>query len=128
VLVDLEHELAVAAIGPERARRQARVHDRIEVAKTEIASVRLNTMSDHPESSPPSGLPRRQQNRPIDEADFEQIRMFANCGLHWSGFHSWFGRPIEEIRRYIFDAWPDLFRKIEVNDERETRKEAYRRK
>jgi hypothetical protein len=85
-------------------------------------------MSDHPESTPPISLPRKQQNRPIDEADFEQIQMFANCGLHWSGFQSWFGRPREEVRRYIFDAWPDLFRKIEVNDERKTRKEAYRKK
>lgn len=57
VLVDFEHEFAVAAIGPERARRQARVHDRIEVAKTVMASVRLNTMSDLPESSPSLGLP-----------------------------------------------------------------------
>jgi hypothetical protein len=31
------------------------------------------------------------------------------------------------MKRYVFDAWPDLFQKIEVNDERETKKRAPRR-
>jgi hypothetical protein len=128
VLVDFEHKFAVAAIGPERAGRQARVHDRIEVAKTEMASVRLNTMDNLPASSPPTALSRRQQNRPIDEADFEQIRMFANCGLHWAGIQTWFERPLKEVKRYVFDAWPDLFRRIEVNDGREAKKKEYRRR
>ena len=100
----------------------------MEIAKTEMARVCLDTMGDQFRSTPPVGLPRRQENRPIDEAGFEQIRMFARCGLHWSGFHSWFGRPTNEIRRYIFDAWPELFRKIEENDDRQLKKEAYRRK
>jgi hypothetical protein len=93
-----------------------------------MAGVRLNTMDNLPASSPPTALSRRQQNRPIDEADFEQIRMFANCGLHWAGIQTWFERPLKEVKRYVFDAWPDLFRRIEVNDGREAKKKEYRRR
>ena len=45
VLVDFEHKFAGTAIGSERARRQARVHDRIEAVKTKRERVRLNTTS-----------------------------------------------------------------------------------
>ena len=69
---------------------------------------------------------RRDQNRPIDETDFGTVRMFANCGLHWAGFQTWFGRPAAEMKRYVFDAWPDLFAKIQVNDEREAQKRVAR--
>ena len=79
-----------------------------------------------PEPSNPTH--RRDQDRPIGESDFEAVRIFADCGLHWAGFQSWFGRPLKEMKRHVFDAWPDLFRKIEVNDERETRKRAPRAK
>jgi len=61
---------------------------------------------------------RRAENRPVDENDFADIKMFADGGLHWSGIHSWFGRPVEETRRYVYDAWPELFTKIENNTAR----------
>jgi hypothetical protein len=35
---------------------------------------------------------------------------------------------LKEVKRYVFDAWPDLFRRIEVNDGREAKKKEYRRR
>jgi len=60
-------------------------------------------------------ISRRAQNRPVDETDFAEVKLFADGGLHWKGVHDWFGRPVDETKRYIFDAWPDLFAKIEVS-------------
>ena len=61
---------------------------------------------------------RRAQNRPLDESDFADVKLFADGGLHWTGIHNWFGRPVDETRRYIFDAWPVLFAKLEANTAR----------
>ena len=47
---------------------------------------------------------RRARNLPVDETDFADVKLFANGGLHWTGVHAWFGRPVDETRRYIFDA------------------------
>jgi hypothetical protein len=63
-------------------------------------------------------MTRRAQNRPVDELDFPEVKLFAEGGLHWAGVHSWFGRPVDETRRYIFDAWPELFAKIEASTAR----------
>jgi hypothetical protein len=61
---------------------------------------------------------RRTCNRPVGETDFDAVKLFADGGLHWNGVHAWFGRPVDETRRYIFDAWPDLFAKIETSTAR----------
>jgi hypothetical protein len=66
-------------------------------------------------------MSRRAENRPVDESDAIDVRLFAEGGLHWAGIHSWFGRPVKETRRYIYDAWPDLFAKIELNTARFTK-------
>ncbi len=78
-------------------------------------------------TEPAGAVHRRDQNRHIHENDFDDVRMFANCGLHWAGFQTWFGQPVAEMKQYVFDAWPDLFAKIETNDQRETQKRAARR-
>ncbi len=72
-------------------------------------------------------ISRRAQNRPVDETDFDAVRLFADGGLHWAGVHAWFGRPVDETRRYIFDAWPDLFAKIEASNARVTTEAEARR-
>ena len=64
---------------------------------------------------------RRARNLPVDETDFADVKLFANGGLHWTGVHAWFGRPVDETRRHIFDAWPDLFAKIEASTARVAR-------
>jgi hypothetical protein len=63
-------------------------------------------------------MSRRSENRPVDETDFADVKLFAEGGLHWAGVHAWFGRPVDETRRYIFDAWPELFAKIESSTAR----------
>jgi hypothetical protein len=63
-------------------------------------------------------ISRRAQHRPVDETDFAEVKLFADGGLHWAGVHDWFGRPVDETKRYIFDTWPDLFAKIEASTAR----------
>jgi hypothetical protein len=72
-------------------------------------------------------ISRRACNRPVDETDFAEVKLFADGGLHWTGVHTWFGRPVDETRRYIFDAWPDLFAKIEASTARVAREAEARR-
>lgn len=88
-----------------------------EVAIFQMASVHLNT--DYLDRIPRKKMTcRRAQNRPVDETDFTDVKLFADGGLHWTGVHDWFGRPVDETRRTIFEAWPDLFIKIEASTER----------
>ena len=72
-------------------------------------------------------ISRSACNRPVDETDFDAVKLFAVGGLHWTGVHAWFGRPVDETRRYIFDAWPDLFAKIEASTARFARETQARR-